>query len=763
MATKSKNSNAYRTKWKVAAAILFFICALVMFLCGVLTGEISKQWNLDVINAETFYDTEEFHEAFRTALDRAITADIQYQSEERISAGEAARREEVINGFKRYYGIIDGVISSNTEINATYDGLEIYGEIPESLYANLQEYQYLVENRLPMYYKMYLQRQLDEYKTCVRYLGGLRNFLYYIEDEAGNPIGGNTTKGEISDEERTLVLYAGFSSDRLGEMPDYFETYSNMVLEESGLRFFGAIRDPLRPGDEFYELWQSFGFAKQSLPILLAVFSAAALLLVLCAVYLARVTGQKEKGGAVEYMMQDRLYNEVHFLLVAVFFAFSFAGGAALAKNILLGNIDFWSYLFITILGALYLADMAVGLGFLLSVARQVKGRRFFRNTWISATIRRMSELFTGKTFRGWMLIVMLCYGLGNCVIMGLAVLAPYYGRWRFGLFCGLVLLVFNGLCMYLFLRALRSLKNIMISAKETSKGDFSDPLDLGKISPSFLNFAMDIANIQDGLKNAVDEAVKGERMKTDLITNVSHDLKTPLTSIITYADLLKHEELSNERAKGYVDVLHEKSYRLKQLIEDLIEASKASSGNLTVTKMQIDLRQLTLQAMGEMEEKMEAAGLSFKMSCPEPVRINADGRHMWRILENLFSNAIKYSMPHSRVYVDIFEMDGYGMLVMKNISAAPIDFDETRLTERFVRGDASRTTEGSGLGLSITQSLAQLQGGTFGIQVDGDLFKSIVSIPLWEDEEETEEETAEERAEETAEETAEPEGLPEE
>ena len=178
-------------------------------------------------------------------------------------------------------------------------------------------------------------------------------------------------------------------------------------------------------------------------------------------------------------------------------------------------------------------------------------------------------------------------------------------------------------------------------------------------------------------------------------------------------------------------------------------EASKASSGNLTVTKMQIDFRQLTLQAMGEMEEKIEAAGLSFKLSCPEPVRIDADGRHMWRILENLFSNAIKYSMPNSRVYVDIFEMNGFGMLVMKNISASPIDFDETRLTERFVRGDASRTTEGSGLGLSITQSLAQIQGGTFGIQVDGDLFKSIVSIPLWENGEETEEETAE------------PEGLP--
>lgn len=182
-----------------------------------------------------------------------------------------------------------------------------------------------------------------------------------------------------------------------------------------------------------------------------------------------------------------------------------------------------------------------------------------------------------------------------------------------------------------------------------------------------------------------MDDAVKGERMKAELITNVSHDLKTPLTSIISYVELLKHEDLKNERAKGFIAVLYEKSYRLKHLIEDLIEASKASSGNLAVAKMRVDYKQLTLQAMGELEVKTNAAGLTFKLSCDEPVFIDADGGHMWRILENLLSNVIKYAMRNSRIYVDIFKMDGYGVLVMKNISATPIGFDETRLTERFV------------------------------------------------------------------------------
>lgn len=741
MATKLKKSKAFQMKWKAIGVLLFFACAISIFFCNVVAVNISKDWDRDVINADTVYDTQEFHVLFSKALDQAVLADIHYRNEKRIEAGETVDREELISGFKRYYGIMDGVITGNTEINETYDGLIIYGTIPESLQGNLKEYQELVESRLPSYYKMYIQRQLDEYKSSVRYLEEMKNFLYYVEDENGNLVGGNASKGEIGEAERTLVLSAGFSSDHLGDAPYYFDAYSNPVLEQSNYKFYGAVRDPLLPGDAFYDMGQDFSYAKQSLPVLFAVFFVSLLCAAACLIHLIRVTGQKERYGKVQFMIVDRIYNEVHFLLVFLYAVASTMVATVLIETILQGTVQFWSYVFATMLGVLYLSAVAIGLSYILSVSRQVKDRSFFRNTWISASIRRMSELFTGRTFRGWMVIVMLCYGLGNCALMGAIVLAPIYGYPRIAMLFGVGLLLFNVFCMYLFIRALRSLKEIMVSVKESAKGNFSYALDLNKISPSFLNFAEDVANIQEGFKNAVDDAVKGERMKAELITNVSHDLKTPLTSIISYVDLLKKEELENERAGAYVEVLHEKSYRLKQLIEDLIEASKASSGNLTVEKMRVDYKQLTLQAMGEMEDKTDAMGLIFKVSCEEPVFINADGGHMWRILENLLSNVIKYSMPNSRVYVDIFKMDGYGVLVMKNISAAPIDFDETRLTERFVRGDESRTTEGSGLGLSITQSLAEIQGGSFGIQVDGDLFKSIVSIPLWMDEEENENE----------------------
>lgn len=750
----SKQGRLYRTKWKVSAVLLLFLAALSIFFCGAVAVNISRGWKWDVINADTIYDTERFHAFFSETLDQVVLADVYYQSEERIEAGEAVDRDALISGFKRYYGIMDGVITGNTEINDTYDGLILYGTIPASLQANLEEYQMLVETRLPSYYQMYLQRQLDAYKSCVRHLEGLRNFLYYVEDEAGNVVGGNVTKGEIGEAERTLVLSSGFSSDHLGENAYYFNAYSNPTLEESNFKFYGAIRDPLIPGDAFYDLWQDFDFAKQSMPILMLVSGVSLLIFLCCLGYLMRVTGQEKRGGEVRYATVDRLYNEIHFLLVFLFFCAASVTATTLLDNIIRGRVVFWNYVFATVLGVLYLICVGVGLSYVLSVTRQLKGRRFFRNTWVSTSIRRMSELFTDKTFRGWMVIVMLCYGLGNCVIMGVMVMAPYYGYLRIAMLAAAGLLLFNGLCMYLFIRALRSLKEIMVSAQESAKGNFAYPLELQKISPSFLNFAEDVANIQAGLKDAVDHAVRGERMKTELITNVSHDLKTPLTSIITYVDLLRQEPLANEAAAGYVEILHEKSYRLKQLVEDLIEASKASSGTLSVSKMRLDYKQLFLQAMGEMEEKLQGAGLTVKISCAEPVPIDADGRHMWRILENLLSNVIKYAMPQSRVYVDIFKMDGCGILVMKNISAAPIDFDETRLTERFVRGDEARTTEGSGLGLSITQSLAEIQGGTFGIQVDGDLFKAIVSIPLWQAEaDETEDAENADDAEETNEE----------
>ena len=239
------------------------------------------------------------------------------------------------------------------------------------------------------------------------------------------------------------------------------------------------------------------------------------------------------------------------------------------------------------------------------------------------------------------------------------------------------------------------------------------------------------VNDLGDGLRHALQEQMKSERMKADLITNVSHDLKTPLTSIINYVDLLKREELHNEKANEYLEVLDQKSQRLKQLTEDLVEASRASSGNVVLDIRRIDVKELLMQTSGEFVERFEARGLQLVENFPQnPQYIDADGRRLWRIIENLFRNVEKYAMPHTRVYLDLINDGKWVAFSLKNISENPLNISPEELTERFTRGDESRSTEGSGLGLSIAKDLTEIQKGTFEIYLDGDLFKVTVSFP---------------------------------
>ena len=240
------------------------------------------------------------------------------------------------------------------------------------------------------------------------------------------------------------------------------------------------------------------------------------------------------------------------------------------------------------------------------------------------------------------------------------------------------------------------------------------------------------VNDLGDGLRHALQEQMKSERMKADLITNVSHDLKTPLTSIINYVDLLKREELHNEKANEYLEVLDQKSQRLKQLTEDLVEASRASSGNVVLDIRRIDVKELLMQTSGEFVERFEARGLQLIENFPQnPQYVDADGRRLWRIIENLFRNVEKYAMPHTRVYLDLINDGDRVAFSLKNISENPLNISPEELTERFTRGDESRSTEGSGLGLSIAKDLTEIQKGTFEIYLDGDLFKVTVSFPI--------------------------------
>lgn len=313
---------------------------------------------------------------------------------------------------------------------------------------------------------------------------------------------------------------------------------------------------------------------------------------------------------------------------------------------------------------------------------------------------------------------------IGKIVLVNLAILVVICCFWFFGIAGLLVYSVLLFLVLQRYYNDLREKYAVLLKATgEIAEGNLDVEIeeDLGVFSP----FRAEIQKIQSGFQKAVKEEVKSQRMKTELITNVSHDLKTPLTAIITYVSLLKDEK-DEEKRQSYIGVLEQKSLRLKVLIEDLFEISKASSENVTLHPVDVDIVNLFKQVKLELEEKFEAAHLSFRMNLPEEkVILRLDSQKTYRIFENLLNNAAKYALENTRIYVDFTSGEEEVVIQIKNISASELTFNPEEITERFVRGDTARNTEGSGLGLAIVKSFVELQGGHFHVETEADLFKA--------------------------------------
>ena len=296
------------------------------------------------------------------------------------------------------------------------------------------------------------------------------------------------------------------------------------------------------------------------------------------------------------------------------------------------------------------------------------------------------------------------------------------------------ILLIFDAITGLVLFNRNYEKRNVIEAIKQINEGDFDFKLDLNKFHGSNRELAVTVNEIGDAMRKAVETSSKDERLKADLITNVSHDIKTPLTSIINYVDLIKRENIDNERVNKYVRILDEKSQRLKQLTIDLVEASKITSGNITLEINKINLLELLNQARGEFEDKYNEKQLTLVESKPEtPVVIEADARYIWRVVENLFQNVYKYALDGTRVYLDVSvdKASNSAIIALKNISRQQLNINADELTERFIRGDLARSTEGSGLGLSIVKSLVKAHNGKFDVYLDGDLFKATVTLPI--------------------------------
>lgn len=441
------------------------------------------------------------------------------------------------------------------------------------------------------------------------------------------------------------------------------------------------------------------------------VFAVALVFLILAIVFfvvLMRAAGRRPGDGALRPGPLDRVPID---LLLALYFAVC---GASLGP--------IWDEGLAIVLFAPLLAALTLGL--CMSLAGRFKRGVLMKNTVIYRILHGLWRLIrmVPLVWRACLIFASLC------ALELIGILMCEWDIEQLMLLWFLEKLLLTPLVIYFAL----GLRRLQAGGKALASGDLSHQTDTKNLIWAMKTHGEHLNSIAMGMNRAVEERLKSERMKTELITNVSHDLKTPLTSILNYSGLIAAEPCENEKITGYAQVLTRQSERLTRLIDDLVEASKASTGNLEVLLAPVEAQVLVQQVAGEYAERLNAAGLSLVTKQPDtPIRIMADGRRMWRVFDNLMNNVLKYAQQGTRVYLTLEKMADSAVIAFKNTSAQPLDISEEELLERFVRGDSARSTEGNGLGLSIARSLAELQGGILRLHIDGDLFKAILVFPV--------------------------------
>lgn len=445
------------------------------------------------------------------------------------------------------------------------------------------------------------------------------------------------------------------------------------------------------------------------------IIGAAAFVFLMCA------AGHRNGTDEIVTTVWDHLWLDVFAVGAVLAEVFVFYVAAIFLINVDVAYLPF--ILFVTAVATLCMGWLL--LLFLLSFSVRVKLGKWWRHTLCYQLFRKIGQfarmIWENIGFLWKVILVMLVLAFFE----GIGVLMFFNSD------IALLLWLLEKLVLYpLVLWYCVQLNQLKNGTEKIAGGEPGYQISTKRMTGIFKEQGEQINHISDGMTHAIEERMKSERFKTELITNVSHDIKTPLTSIINYVDLLEKEELHNETAQEYLEVLERQSSRLKKLIEDLIEASKASTGNLPVHLERLEAGIFMTQTVGEFEEKTKAAGLDLVIEKPEtPVYIMADSRHFWRVIDNLMNNICKYAQSGTRVYINLEVKEAQVSITFRNTSKYPLNISSDELMERFVRGDASRNTEGSGLGLSIANSLMDLMGGTFRLYVDGDLFKVVLGF----------------------------------
>ena len=530
-------------------------------------------------------------------------------------------------------------------------------------------------------------------------------------------------KGKYVDIAPTLAECKTNLSSEYISLANWKHMVANRPNHSDNYRFTISVDVNYPIQDAFYERNQSYEKYMPWVDQVLFIGALSIVLFVVCLIWLTAVAGRSNHQEGVALLFFDKWKTEIWLcLMIAISLAI------ALPLNLVDGYIYDWNAILqsgqiagdaVFVFGAAAAMTCACFLTVYLSLVRVLKAKTLWKNSltkWLCKMVRYIWQNRSSITRLivagvGLFLVnFMILTGSGFFVLLAMAVdvvAVLYFAK--------------------LAIEKTRIKKGIM----KIAAGDTEYKIPVDNLTGENKEMAEMVNHIGEGIQNAVEKSLKDERLKTDLITNVSHDIKTPLTSIINYVGLLKQEHFDDPKIQRYLDILDQKSQRLKTLTEDVVEASKISSGNINLEFINLNLVEMIHQTTGEFAEKFEKRNLTAVVTVPEePVIVRVDGRRMWRVIENIYNNAAKYAMPGTRVYVDLSMNKNLVLLSLKNVSEYPLNITADELMERFTRGDVSRTTEGSGLGLSIAQNLTKMQGGEFKLYVDGDLFKVMISFP---------------------------------
>ena len=599
-------------------------------------------------------------------------------------------------------------------------------------------------------------------------LMGDPNFFFTIKDKNGKTVEASKELGDYCERyelDTTVTYYGGTTqieqwfdshNERKEAILELREQYDDIDIEiiyggegygfranyteddiSEDLVFTGFIRSPLIQDQSSYIYQQLHETANLHFykDVYLIALVAGAIGAILSLLFLTWSAGRVEDyDGIALNKLDTHLPLE---LLLALGFGAAMLGLAIMYENILIGEtLIFALFLLLT------LAAAAVGLTMYLSLVRRIKAKALFecmlvrklarplRWCWgkVKGTgrkARRVLSDLAGKLPLYWKAGLGF---LGLCLVEFFTILAMWESAFEIGLVLWLMVKIVEGLFLVWVVVAMRELQH---GAWQLGQGNLDYQIPLNTLRGDFKSHGEQLNSMRSAIQAAVEDQMKSERMKTELITNVSHDIKTPLTSIVNYVDLLKKQEMPTPEAKEYLEVLDRQSAKLKKLTEDLVEAAKATTGTTTVNFQRTDVNVLLTQSAGEYQEKLQSKALQLMLTpAPGNPAISADGRLLWRVFENLLSNIYKYALPGTRVYLTCTEETDKVAITFRNISETPLNISADELMERFVRGDASRHTEGSGLGLSIAKSLTELQYGSFAIAIDGDLFKATLTFP---------------------------------